>query len=81
MISAILLAAGSSRRMGAINKLLLPFQQSTILETVIDHLLELSQLELIVVLGHQSEEVRTAIGELPVRTVFNPNHLKMTFRY
>ena len=35
MISAILLAAGASRRMGAPNKLLLPFRNTTLLGNVV----------------------------------------------
>lgn len=62
MTSAIVLAAGSSRRMGAANKLTLPYFSHTILETIIIQL-QLSLIdEIIVVLGHEKEVVKTLLS-------------------
>lgn len=75
MITAILLAAGSSRRMGVENKLLLPFGKKKVVEHVLDHLLEVPDLEIIVVLGHEAKAVQQVIGKRSVQFVFNENHL------
>ncbi|MEM8909612.1 MAG: nucleotidyltransferase family protein [Bacteroidota bacterium] len=76
MIAAILLAAGQSRRMGAQNKLLLPFGKKKIIEHLVDTLLEVPNLELTVVLGHESERLRTVLAPRSVRTAFNAQHLQ-----
>jgi len=71
MVSAILLAAGESRRLG-IPKLLLPFGKSTILEQTIDNLLNSSVDEVIVVLGYRAEETMRKIANRPVKIAINP---------
>ena len=71
-ISAIVLAAGFSRRMGAANKLLLPWRNATIVATVAQQLLSAAVDEVIVVTGHQSGEVEKALRSLPVRLIHNP---------
>ena len=70
---AIILAAGSSRRMGS-QKLLLPFGQSTIIETVIDQVLDSSVDQVMVVLGADQEKIRNAIGQKPVQFCHNKAH-------
>jgi len=70
---AIILAAGSSRRMGS-QKLLLPFGQSTIIETVIDQVLNSSVDQVMVVLGADQEKIRNAIGQKPVQFCHNKEH-------
>lgn len=72
MISAIVLAAGESKRMGKV-KQLLPFAQSTVLEQVIKNLLESKLNEIIVVLGYQAQKIARKIGSNPVKIVINPN--------
>ena len=72
MLSAILLAAGSSRRMGANNKLLLPWQDKPIVAATAGNLLAAGFKEVIVVTGHQAPEVTAAIYLLPLRFVHNP---------
>lgn len=71
IISTILLAAGQSKRMGR-PKLLLPYQDSTILEKAIDNLLNSSVDEIIVVLGYQAQKMLKAIDNRPVKIVMNP---------
>jgi molybdenum cofactor cytidylyltransferase len=73
MISAIVLAAGESNRMGQ-PKQLMPLGESTILEQAIDNLLNSAVDETIVVLGHKAEEVRKTIAARPVRIVVNPDY-------
>jgi len=74
MVSAVLLAAGSSTRMGGVNKLLLPWKSSTVIGHTILQLLASGAGELIVVTGYQHEEVVKAIDEYPVTVVHNPMH-------
>jgi molybdenum cofactor cytidylyltransferase len=73
MISAILLAAGESNRMGQ-PKQLMPFGQSTIVERTIDHLLNSAVSETIVVLGYREEEIRKTIVGKPVKIAINPDY-------
>ncbi len=72
-ISGILLAAGLSSRMGE-PKQLLPFGESTIVETVVDSMLGAKLDEVIVVVGHRASDIQDQLGEHPVSTVFNPNY-------
>ena len=73
MISAIVLAAGQSKRMGRA-KQLLPFGDETILETVINSLAGSKVDEIILVLGHQAEEIRESLSYTPAKTVINPSY-------
>ncbi|MDZ7344126.1 MAG: nucleotidyltransferase family protein [candidate division KSB1 bacterium] len=75
-ISALVLAAGESKRLAGQNKLLLPFGGKTIIECTVDALLQADIDEVIVVLGHAAEAVRKALGERPIRAVYNPNYPK-----
>lgn len=70
---AIILAAGSSTRMGS-QKMLLPFGESTILETVIQNILSSSVDSILVVLGANHEEIQEVIKPLPVEVCINTNH-------
>lgn len=72
-ISGILLAAGLSTRMGQ-PKQLLPFGKSTIVETVVDNMLEAKFREVIVVVGHCADQIQDLLVERPVKIVFNPNY-------
>ena len=72
-VSGILLAAGLSTRMGE-PKQLLPFGESTIIETVVDNMLGAKFDEVIVVVGHCAEEIQTQLGTRPIKTVFNPDY-------
>ena len=73
MLSAILLAAGKSQRMGKL-KQLMPFGESTILEQTIDNLLNSAADETIVVLGHKAEEITKTIATKPIKIIVNPNY-------
>ncbi|HTI10965.1 MAG TPA: nucleotidyltransferase family protein [Puia sp.] len=74
MLTAIVLAAGSSRRMGNINKLLLPYRGKTVLSHTLENILSAGMGEVVVVTGHEAAPVQTAIEGLPVRIVHNPQH-------
>ncbi len=71
-VSAVLLAAGQSRRMGADNKLLLPIDGEPVVRRVARRLLASGLVECVVVLGHQADAVRRALDGLALRTVVNP---------
>lgn len=70
---AIILAAGSSRRMGT-QKLLLPFGDSTIIQTVIEHVLDSRIRNVMVVTGANNNEIMEIIGNLPVSFCHNDNY-------
>jgi len=73
MVSAILLAAGESKRMGTL-KQLLPLGDSTMIERAIDTLLASKVDEVIVVLGYKAEEIKEKIGGRTVKTVINQKY-------
>jgi molybdenum cofactor cytidylyltransferase len=70
MISAILLAAGESKRMGR-PKLLLKWGQWTIIEKSVDTLLASNIDELIVVLGYQARAILKRLGSRRLKPVIN----------
>ena len=55
-------------------KQLLPFGESTIVETVVDSMLGAKFDEVIVVVGHYAAEIREHLGTRPVKIVFNPDY-------
>jgi molybdenum cofactor cytidylyltransferase len=73
-LGAILLAAGSSSRFGAGNKLLAEIGGRPIVRAVADALLGAGCIEtVLVVTGHDAEAVERVLDGLPVRFVFNEN--------
>ena len=76
MLSAIVLAAGSSKRMNGINKLILPYKNKTIISTVVTNILAAGIEEVIVVVGYEAEKVKEALENLPVIIINNPDHEK-----
>jgi len=71
MISAIVLAAGESKRMGK-PKLMLPLGKSTILEQTIDNFLNSKVDEIIMVLGNRAKGMLNLIASRPVIVAINP---------
>lgn len=74
MIAAIVLAAGSSQRMGARNKLLLPVGGRVLVRHVVERVCAARVDETVVVLGHEAEDVGKALAGLEVQTVHNPRY-------
>jgi CTP:molybdopterin cytidylyltransferase MocA len=70
---AVILAAGSSKRMGS-QKLLLPYRKSTIIGTVVDNVLASSIDKVMVVLGADREKVMKALENKPVEFIYNEEH-------
>ncbi len=75
MITAILLAAGRSQRMGQ-PKLLLPWHGISLVRHVAQTALCSSIDELLVVVGHRAKHVMAALDGLPVRIVHNDAFLE-----
>ena len=73
-ISAIVLAAGESRRMGEINKLHMLIDAVPLLRRSVQTLLAAGLGELVVVLGHENVETQALLEGLPVRTVINQDY-------
>jgi molybdenum cofactor cytidylyltransferase len=70
MIAAVILAAGESSRMGR-PKALLPFRGTTFIEAIVGALKQSRVGEIVVVLGHDAEEMKRRIEHLPVTIVIN----------
>ncbi len=73
MISAIVVAAGLSTRMGQL-KQLLPYGEHTVIEQVVSVLLASPVDEVLVVTGHERGAVETALAKWPIKTVFNADY-------
>jgi molybdenum cofactor cytidylyltransferase len=73
-IAAIVLAAGSSQRMGAKNKLHLPIDGVPLLRRSLKILLASNIDEVVVVLGHDHESTGALIDDLPLQLVYNETH-------
>ena len=73
-ISAILLAAGESTRMGRL-KALLPWQDSTLVEYQVQSLQRAGVAEVVLVVGHRGDEVEAPVKAIPgVTIVVNPDY-------
>ena len=74
MISALLLAAGESRRMGRENKLLLDYKEQFMIRYVAEQIL-LSEIdEVVVVTGYQPDAVQKALSDFEVKFAHNPDY-------
>jgi molybdenum cofactor cytidylyltransferase len=69
-VTAILLAAGRSSRMGAF-KPLLPFGNKTVIECCIDYLRDGGVEEIVVVVGHRADDIRQHVSS--VNFALNPD--------
>jgi molybdenum cofactor cytidylyltransferase len=73
-ISAILLAAGESTRMGRL-KALLPWEDLTLVEYQIQSLQRAGVAEVVLVVGHRGDEVEAPVkGKPGVKAVANPDY-------
>lgn len=73
-IAALLLAAGSSRRMGAANKLLRPIDGQPMVRHTAQTVENSKAGPVFAVTGHQQDEVRAALDGLDITVVHNPDH-------
>jgi molybdenum cofactor cytidylyltransferase len=73
MIAGIVLAAGTSSRMGR-QKLLLPLEGRPLIRLAVERVLAGRPDDVVVVLGRDAQAVGDALAGLPVRTVLNPRY-------
>ncbi|MBI4289135.1 MAG: molybdenum cofactor cytidylyltransferase [Chloroflexi bacterium] len=72
-VGAVVLAAGQSKRMGVL-KQTLPWDGKTIIEHVVDCVIDSGISEVVVVVGHRGEEVSERLAGRPVKIVTNPDY-------
>jgi molybdenum cofactor cytidylyltransferase len=70
-IAAVVLAAGRSTRMGAVNKMLAEIGGKSLVRIAAEQALASRAKPVIVVTGHERERVETALAGLPVRFAHN----------
>ena len=73
-IAALLLAAGSSRRMGEANKLLAPVRGKSMVTWAADAIAASATGPFIVVTGHEADKVQGALGAYDAEFVHNPDY-------
>jgi molybdenum cofactor cytidylyltransferase len=73
-VAGIILAAGASRRMGSVNKLLASIAGKPLVRHAVESFVATSLSPIIVVVGYESDKVAVALEGLPVQLVFNPEH-------
>ena len=72
-VAGILLAAGTSSRMGR-NKMLFELNGESVLRGAARRALAAGLSPLLVVLGHEAEKSRAELDDLPCQIVINPNY-------
>ncbi|MEE8146949.1 MAG: NTP transferase domain-containing protein, partial [Longimicrobiales bacterium] len=75
-VVCVVLAGGSSTRMGGPNKLLERVDGVPMVATVVRAALASRADEVLVVTGEDRERVEACLSGLPVRLVWNPDHIK-----
>jgi len=75
MISAVILAAGESRRMGQ-PKMLLPWGETTVLEHVVSIFMKAGVEDILVVTGGARRQIENLLAKHPVRTIHNEEYSK-----
>ena len=73
-IAAVVLAAGQSRRMGSLNKLLIEVDGEPMVRRVASAALASRAAPVVVVTGHEAERVRAALEGLDVTFAHNPDY-------
>jgi molybdenum cofactor cytidylyltransferase len=71
-IAALVLAAGQSRRMGR-NKLLLPIDGTPMVARTVDALIASAATDIVVVTGHQQDDLRRVLAGRAAAFVHNPD--------
>ena len=72
--AAIILAAGLSRRMGAVNKLLIEFDGVPMIRRAVQTCVDLCDGPVTVVTGYQAKAIEHALNGLAVNFAFNPHY-------
>lgn len=74
-VAAIVLAAGTSSRMGVENKLLAPAPDAPMISTTVDALSNTDVAETVVVTGHEADKIRAALEDCDLRIAENPDYI------
>jgi molybdenum cofactor cytidylyltransferase len=72
-IAALILAAGQSRRMGEVNKLLIEIDGKPMVRRVAETVLASTASPVVAVLGHERDRVRAAFSGSKARCIYNPD--------
>ena len=72
--AVIILAAGRSSRMRGKNKLLEKFADRSLIRIVAEHAIASGIRPIIVVTGHQADQIHAEIGDLDIQLVHNPTY-------
>ncbi len=72
-IAVLILAAGSSTRMG-VAKQLLPIGETTLLGITIKSVLQSNSNKVFCVLGANAEAIKPSLNKYTIETIFNPNY-------
>jgi len=73
MIAAVVLAAGESSRMGR-PKALLPIDGETFIERIVNALRRARVGRIVIVIGHNAEQMKRAVESLPVEILVNEDY-------
>ena len=72
-IHALVMAAGQSRRMGNVNKLLAELNGKSLIRSVVENTCDSNVSAITVVTGFESEKIELALAGLNVNLVYNPD--------
>lgn len=75
-ICAIVLAAGSSKRMGAINKLLMKVDGEAMVKRSVKPIVEAKLESVVVVTGFEDEKTQSCLNEYELKFVFNEQFME-----
>jgi molybdenum cofactor cytidylyltransferase len=73
-VAAVVLAAGRSTRMGAVNKLIAEIGGKSLVRIAVEQALASRASPVIVVTGHERERIAAALNGLDVRLMHNPDY-------
>ncbi len=73
-VSAVVLAAGKSERMGGANKLELKINGQALIQHTVQMLMGSAVNEIVVVIGHQASMIQHLLTDLPVQLVYNQDY-------
>ena len=73
-VAGIILAAGASRRMGSLNKLLACISGKPLVRHAAEAFVATSLSPIIIVIGYEADKVAAVLKGLPVQLVVNPDH-------